>query len=149
MIAVDMSSPLHEHGDMASAGKRRDAGNARREQLRHAKRAQREREKLAGFVNVQLVLPKATAARLSIVRRQPDFPTWLDSVLDQFVVRIADFPQLRDLAWNRADEFITAREAFQLYERNWRFVEPERLEPHERALLDRLKDQFGRGVLLV
>ena len=40
---------------------------------------------------------------------------------DTFV--IGDFPQLRLIAWNRhPHDEITGAEAFDLYERNWRFV---------------------------
>jgi hypothetical protein len=98
-------------------------------------------------VNVQLVLPKETAGKLATARRAPDFPDLLDEALDQVLVRIADYPQLQDLAWNRTDEYIPAKEAFQLYERNWRFVEPARLDSEERALIERLKAKFGGGVI--
>lgn len=119
----------------------------RAEQLRRAKRAQRERERRAGLVNVQLVLPGNTAAKLAVARRAADFPELLDDALDELIVHLPDFPQLRDLAWNRTDEYIPSSEAFQLYERNWRFVEPGRLDPEERALLERLKARFGGGVI--
>jgi len=68
-------------------------------------------------------------------------------MLDRMLVRVADYPQLRDLAWNRSDQLIPAREAFALYERNWRFVEANRLDEAERALIERLKAQFGSGVI--
>jgi hypothetical protein len=39
-------------------------------------------------------------------------------------VRLADFPQLKLIAWNRnADALIEEEEAFALYEREWRWVE--------------------------
>lgn len=119
----------------------------RAEQLRRAKRAQRARESRAGLVNVQLLLPEKTAAKLAVARRAPDFAQLLDEALDELIVRLADYPQLRDLAWNRTDDYMPAREAFQLYERNWRFVEPDRLDPAERTLIDRLKARFGAGVI--
>ena len=119
----------------------------RAEQLRRAKRAQRERERNAGLVNVQLVLPRNIADKLAVARRTVDFPELLDEALDQLLVYLPDYPQLRDLAWNRTDEYIPAKQAFQLYERNWRFVEPGQLEHEERALIDRLKARFGAGVL--
>lgn len=119
----------------------------RGEQLRRAKRAQRERERRAGLVNVQLVLPKAIADKVGVARRAADFPDRLDDALDQLIVHLADYPQLRDLAWNRTDEYIPAKEAFQLYERNWRFVEPDHLDPEERALINRLKARFGGGLI--
>jgi hypothetical protein len=120
---------------------------ARGEQLRRAKRAQRERERRAGLVNVQLVLPRDIACKLAVARRAADFPDLLDDALDQLIVHLPDYPQLRDLAWNRTDEYIPAKEAFQLYERNWRFVEPGRLDPKESALIDRLKARFGGGLI--
>ena len=132
---------------MDKAGRTVTSKMTRGEQLRRAKRAQRERERRAGLVNVQLVLPGSTAAKLAVARRAADFPDLLDDALDQLIVHLPDYPQLRDLAWNRTDEYIPAKEAFQLYERNWRFVELGRLDPEERALIDRLMARFGGGVI--
>lgn len=119
----------------------------RKEQLRRAKRAQRERERRAGLVNVQLLLPQPVADKLTTIRGLPGFAALLDAALDHVVIRIQDYPQLSDLAWNRADKYIPAKEAFQLYERNWRFVEPDRLEARERELINRLKAEYGGGVI--
>ncbi|MGV7206224.1 hypothetical protein ACLB1G_00045 [Oxalobacteraceae bacterium A2-2] len=67
---------------------------------------------------------------------------------DSLVIR--DFPQLRLIAWNRhPDDAITGAEAFDLYERNWRFVDEPAMLPHERALLARLTRQYGHGILHV
>jgi hypothetical protein len=142
-----MSSILIENAGMGKVGRPVTSKVKREEQLRRAKRAQRERERRAGLVNVQLVLPGNTAAKLAVARRTADFPELLDDALDQLIVHLPDYPQLRDLAWNRTDEYIPAKEAFQLYERNWRFVEPGHLDPEERALIDRLKARFGGGVI--
>jgi hypothetical protein len=60
-----------------------------------------------------------------------------------------EWPTLRSLAWNRSDRWIPAEEALALYERNWRFVEPTRLNQEEADLIDRLKNHFGGGVLNV
>jgi hypothetical protein len=132
---------------MGRVGRPASSKITRQEQLRRAKRAQRERERRAGLVNVQLVLPTETAAKLTTARRSDRFAEDLDEALDRLVVRLADFPQLRDLAWNRTDEYVPAQEAFQMYERNWRFVEVDRLDPNERALIERLKQTFGGGVI--
>lgn len=132
---------------MRQIGRPKVSKLSRKDQLRHAKRAQREREKRAGLVNVQLTLPKEIAQKLSVARRAPDFLWLLDSALDRMVIRIRDYDQLCDLAWNRSDDFIPAKEAFQLYERNWRLIEPAALAPKERALIERLKDEFGSGVI--
>ena len=66
------------------------------------------------------------------------------------MVRLADFPQLRLLAWNRHDEdMLDEREALAIYEAHWRFVDQGHLDEPERALIARLVAQFGNGVLLV
>ena len=117
----------------------------RDEQLRRAKRAQRARQRLANVLEVQLTLPADVAAKLAVARRAPQFVAQLDAALDRLVVRLADYPQLRDLAWNRVDEFIAAKEAFQLYERNWRLLDPHALDDRERVLIARLKTEFGHG----
>lgn len=66
------------------------------------------------------------------------------------MIRLADYPQLRMLAWNRpADEEVDEAEALALYEANWRFVEPDALGETEAALLRRLIQEQGAGLLLV
>jgi hypothetical protein len=61
----------------------------------------------------------------------------------------AKFPQLQALAWNRdTARPIPAEEAFALYERNWRFVDQERLTVREKLLVRKLADKFGHGILL-
>jgi hypothetical protein len=130
---------------MKTRGRPRKSKLPRREQLRRAKRAQRARQRLANVVEVQLTLPAPVAAKLTVARRSAQFIEQLDGALDRLLVRLADYPQLRDLAWNRVDELVPAKEAFQLYERNWRFIDPATLDDRERALIDRLKAEFGHG----
>lgn len=64
-------------------------------------------------------------------------------------IRLADYPQLRRLAWQVGDatETLSPREALGLYGRNWRHVQPELLEPKERALIDALRQAFGEDAL--
>jgi hypothetical protein len=119
----------------------------RTEQLRAAKRKQRERERAAGLMHVQLRLPRPVAGKLVVAARAPEFAGALEAFLDQVVIRLADYPALQDIAWNRAEDFIPAREAFGLYERNWRFVDRGRLDEREHALIRRLADQYGAGVI--
>ncbi len=66
----------------------------------------------------------------------------------QTVVRLGDYPQLRDLAWNRVDDFIRGKEAFQLYERNWRLLDLALLDGRERELIARLKAEFGNDDII-
>lgn len=59
-------------------------------------------------------------------------------------VRISDYPQLKALCWNRKnDARITEREAFQLYSRNWRHINPRRLGADETAFITGLKASAG------
>ncbi|MFZ6759371.1 hypothetical protein ACO0K9_19370 [Undibacterium sp. Ji50W] len=63
---------------------------------------------------------------------------------------IGDFPQLRLIAWNRnPHDAITGEEAFDLYERNWRFVDENAMTPQERAVVERLTREYGHGILHV
>jgi transcriptional regulator with XRE-family HTH domain len=65
-------------------------------------------------------------------------------------VRLADYPQLKALAWQTPGvEELTPAEALALYERNWRHVDPSRLTPNERALVRGLVERLGGGRLLV
>jgi hypothetical protein len=130
---------------MRTKGRPTTSNLPRDEQLRRAKRAQRARQRLANMLEVQLTLPAGVAAKLAVARRAPQFVAQLDAALDHLVVRLSDYPQLRDLAWNRVGEFIAAKEAFQLYERHWRLLDPKALDERERALIARLKTEFGHG----
>jgi hypothetical protein len=61
----------------------------------------------------------------------------------------AEFPELQALVWNRdAARPIPAEEAFALYERNWRFVDQQRLTAREKLFIQNLANKFGHGVLL-
>ncbi|HUP09959.1 MAG TPA: hypothetical protein VMU47_22605 [Caldimonas sp.] len=128
-------------------GRPRTSPLTRAEQLRAAKRAQRQRLRGAGLTEVQLRLPASEATRLRAAANAPHFRKALDGFLQGVVVDIEQWPRLRELAWNRADRWIPAEEALALYERNWRFVQPNELTAEEAALVDRLKQQFGGGVV--
>jgi hypothetical protein len=121
----------------------------RAEQLRAAKRAQRQRERRAGLTTVELRLPASQAERLRAAVNAPRFILALDQFLQDIVLDIDQWPGLRELAWNRADRWIPAEEALALYERNWRFVDPKQLTQAESELIDHLKHRFGGGMLNV
>jgi transcriptional regulator with XRE-family HTH domain len=66
------------------------------------------------------------------------------------VVRIDAYPQLKNLAWALPGlEELEPREAFELYERNWRHVDVGALSADEAALVRALSATFGKGPLLV
>jgi hypothetical protein len=119
----------------------------RREQLRVSKRAQRTRERAAGWVLCQVRVRKATSERLRYALSLPGFEDTLAAFLAEQVIDTHEYPELKLLSWNRAERFIPAAEAFALYERNWRFVDPAALSQAERALIDRLVERFGNGAL--
>lgn len=61
-------------------------------------------------------------------------------------VRIADYPQLRQLAWQvQGLDELTPLEALSIYERNWRHVDVSALDPHEKQLVDALRLGLGES----
>lgn len=65
-------------------------------------------------------------------------------------VRLAEFPQLKGLAWQLHDvDELSPADALNLYERNWRHIDRAHMEPAERALLQALVDRLAGGRLLV
>ncbi|RJG02239.1 hypothetical protein [Noviherbaspirillum sedimenti] len=65
-------------------------------------------------------------------------------------LRLADYPQLRLIAWNRReDDLVEEDEVLAMYERNWRYVDEAMLDRKEQQLIDRLIRQYGHGVLNV
>jgi transcriptional regulator with XRE-family HTH domain len=65
-------------------------------------------------------------------------------------ILLADHPQLARLAWQvpGATE-VTPEEALNLYERNWRHIDPAALAPQEHALIQSLVARLGGRRLLV
>lgn len=65
-------------------------------------------------------------------------------------LHIAEYPQLRLIAWNRQDDdLIDAEEALAIYERNWRYVDQTQLTDKEQQLIDRLVILYGNGIFHV
>ena len=61
-------------------------------------------------------------------------------------VRIADYPQLKQLAWQvHGTDELSAAEALAIYERNWRHLDLAAMEPGERELVDALRLALGRS----
>lgn len=133
---------------MARRGRPRTNPLPRAEQLRLAKRAQRARDRGIGLQTVALKVPRDQAQSLRVAARLAGFQDELQDFLAERVVRVDDYPMLRDLLWTgRRREFLPAREAFEIYERNWRFVNPAELAETEKALIERLRRRFGAGLL--
>lgn len=65
-------------------------------------------------------------------------------------IRLDDYPQLRQLAWQLPGvQELSPKEALDLYERNWRHVDRANLTAQERALIESLSQALGGGRLLV
>lgn len=128
-------------------GRPRTSRLSRTEQLRVAKRAQRERERAAGITAVELRLPATQGARLRAARASPSFAAALDRLLDDLVVDLERWPVLRELAWNRSGRWIPVDEALGLYERNLRFVDPKSLRKDEATFIKHLRSLHAAGIL--
>ncbi len=58
-------------------------------------------------------------------------------------IRMGDYPKLKELAWQvQGSDELTPREALDIYERNWRYVDPGSLAETERDLVDALRAVF-------
>ena len=119
----------------------------RREQLRLAKRRQREREKERNLAVCELRLPRKLADKLKTGNKDAGFTKALRAFIDYQVICIDDYTNLRLLAWNRTGRLVTRAEAFQLYERNWRHVDMDTMGVEERELLTQLAQEYGNGVI--
>lgn len=65
-------------------------------------------------------------------------------------VKLDAYPALRLLAWQLPGVTeLSPAQALELYERNWRHVDRDRLQPQERRLIQALADELGGGRLLV
>lgn len=64
-------------------------------------------------------------------------------------VHVSSYPQLRTLCWHLGDDpVVSGKDALDLYEINWRMVEPEKLNDEEHALIEVLVGRFGNGCFL-
>lgn len=73
--------------------------------------------------------------------------TWSKSETEFIPVQVAlgDYPQLKQLAWQvHGVEALSPREALDIYERNRRHLDFERMDQHERCLIEALRRVFRR-----
>ena len=62
-------------------------------------------------------------------------------------IAVADYPQLRKLAWQVSDTgLLSPREALSIYERNMRHLDEDALTARERALIDALRAALATDV---
>lgn len=61
-------------------------------------------------------------------------------------IRLIDYPQLKQLAWHvQGAETLSPKEAWDIYERNWRHLDEPSLTENEQHLIDALRVAFGGG----
>ncbi len=95
----------------------------------------------ADGLELELVDPRERSPKKSGARGNAPFPAR---------IRLADYPQLRRLAWQlHGVTTLSPENALGLYERNWRHVDVAALDPAERALVNALVQHLGGGRLLV
>lgn len=119
----------------------------RAEQVRAAKRRQRQRDRADGWKLYQVKLPADLCERLKAGMRETAFVDRLHALLRQELLQVDDYPSLKLLCWNRRTQYVTRRDAFALYERNWRLVDLPSTPDSERALIDDLAREFGNGLI--
>ena len=119
----------------------------RLKQLRSAKQRQRDRDKADGFGLYQIKLPVRLVEKLKVGMKDEAFVTKLVDFIDKEIVDVREYPTLKLLCWNRNQSFISRKEAFQVYEGNWRHVIENEMDQGELDLLATLKNEFGRGVI--
>ena len=94
---------------------------------------------MAAYLNVLAALgldfSLSVPADQAVVAPTVDHTGWLPAR-----VRLSDYPQLKQLAWqvHGIDE-LTPAEALSIYERNWRHIDVAALQPHEQQLVDALR----------
>jgi hypothetical protein len=64
------------------------------------------------------------------------------------MIVISEYPELAHILWDLHIEAISEKDAFYYYERRWRYVFRESLTDKEAALIQRLSEQYGNGVIL-
>ncbi len=88
-------------------------------------------------LDLGFIAPAVTAP----AQPKTDYTGWIPAR-----VRIVDYPQLRQLAWQvQGLDELTPLEALSIYERNWRHVDVSALEPHEKQLVDALRLGLGEN----
>jgi transcriptional regulator with XRE-family HTH domain len=92
----------------------------------------------------------ALGLALGVASPQPAAPSRAQHAGVPQRIRLAEYPQLARLAWqHQGVTEVMSAEALNLYERNWRHIEQDALEPHERALIHGLVASLGGSRLLV
>jgi transcriptional regulator with XRE-family HTH domain len=95
----------------------------------------------ADVLGMRLSLDEAAAAG-RVGERPPNLENWLP-----LTIRLDDYPGLRSLAWQIREglDSLDPRGAWEIYERNWRHLDPSELSKGEQALIHALRRTFDRA----
>lgn len=70
-----------------------------------------------------------------------------DAGCDEQKINGLNYPELCWVLWDHKDKNVSEEQAFYAYEKNFRFLDIERMDDGERAFFNKLMNKFGRGVL--
>ena len=59
-----------------------------------------------------------------------------------------EYPALDSILWDVQAEIIQPEVAFQLYEKRWKYIDPDQLTAQEKVLILELIDTIGKGLFL-
>ncbi len=92
-------------------------------------------------LKISVAPPAESIGQKSEMPLQEDFPG---------SIPLANYPQLNQLAWHISGvDAITPEDALNLYERNWRHVDQQVMDEHEKTLVRHLVERYGHGAMLV
>lgn len=58
------------------------------------------------------------------------------------------YPELNLILWDTKRRYLNAQEAFETYEKRWRYVTPSQLTSNEQELIALLIKEIGKGMFL-
>ena len=95
----------------------------------------------------QVKLPTRFCDRLKAGMGDSEFVQQFCAFLEHEIIKVDDYANLALLCWNRDLQYMTRKDAFLLYERNWRLIDDSTLHDDERARVRQLTDEHGQGVI--
>jgi transcriptional regulator with XRE-family HTH domain len=100
---------------------------------------------MGGYINAMTVLGLdfglVTPSESIESHRAVDREGWIPAR-----ITLVDYPQLKQLAWQvQGADILSPKEAWDIYERNWRHLDEQALGLHEQQLIDALRLAFERG----
>lgn len=94
---------------------------------------------IGAYASAAMVLGLEIGIRNALATKPDEREGWIPAR-----VRLAEYPALKQLAWQvQGTDFLTPREALSIYERNWRHLDEQALQDHERKLIDALRSALG------